>query len=93
MNYINIIKRSLCYHISEGPAIDGQSLRGSFEKEITPLQEHPLLLFLPPSLLINVSNINELRGDNLTFEDGDVLYFPKKAYETIKNRWHKYNEA
>lgn len=92
LNYINITKRSLCYHIVGNAIIEGQTLRGSFEKEIYPLQENPVLLFLSPSLLINVSNIKKLNDDNLEFEDNTILYFPKKAYNTISDKWKKYNE-
>ena len=93
LNYVNIIKRSLCYHVVNGGTFDGQSLRGSFEKEIHPLDENPKLLFLAPSLLINVSNIKILDTDNITFEDDTVLYFPKKGFPIVQARWKKYNEG
>ena len=86
LNYVNIIKRCLSYHLMDG-VFDGQTLRGSFEKAITPLQNHPMLLFLHPSLLININNIRELRNDHIVFENDDIVYFPKKAYDTIRERW------
>jgi len=93
LNYINIVKRCLCYHLTDGTMFDGQTLRTSFEKAITPLQHHKSksFLFLPPSLLINIGEIKIINGDNVVFENDDVLYIPKKAYDTVRNAWINYN--
>ena len=37
LNYINIVRRCLCYHLKDGTMFDGQTLRSSFEKAIDPL--------------------------------------------------------
>ena len=37
LNYINIVQRCLCYHLTDGTMFDGQTLRTSFEKAISPL--------------------------------------------------------
>ena len=93
LNYINIVKRCLCYHLTDGTMFDGQTLRTSFEKAISPLQHHKSksFLFLPPSLLINIGEIKIVNGDNIVFENDDVLYIPKKAYDTVRNAWINYN--
>jgi hypothetical protein len=90
LNYIDIVKRCLCYHLRDGSILDGQTLRTSYEKAINPLDKHECLLFLAPSLLINLSQIDELHDDHVVFEDKDVCYFPKKAKDIVKERWHKY---
>ena len=92
-NYLDIVKRCLCYHLADGNMFDGQTLRASFEKTIKPLDEHPSLLFIAPSLLLNLENIKELNKDNIVFENDTVLYISKKAYEIISIEWHKYNRA
>ena len=91
LNYVNIVKRCLCYHLKDGNLFDGQTLRGSFEKAIHPLDEHPMFVFVPPSLLINLAEIKIMDKDHLTFEDDSVLYFPKTSYEKIHDRWLTYN--
>lgn len=93
LNYINIVKRCLCYHLNNGTVFDGQTLRSSFEKAISPLQFHKsgAFLFLPPSLLINVGEIKILNGDNIVFENGEVLYYPKKSYDKVREAWAGYN--
>ena len=92
LNYIDIEKRCLCYHLADGNMFDGQTLRGSFEKAIKPLDEHPMFLFVSPSLLINVSNIKDLHKDHAVFDNDDIVYISKKAYDMISERWHKYNQ-
>ena len=91
LNYINIVKRCLCYHLKDGAMFDGQTLRTSFEKAITPLQENKAFLFLAPSLLINLGEIKIVNKDNIIFENDDVLFFPMKQYDTVHDRWINYN--
>lgn len=87
INYIDIVKRCLCYHLKDGEMFDGQTLRGSFQKAITPLDTHEQFIFLPPSLLINVCQIKTLDLDHLYFENDEVLYFPRKAHDIVEQKW------
>lgn len=91
LNYINIEKRCLCYHLADGNIFDGQSLRASFIKAIRPLNEHPNFLFAPPSLLINIMNVKDLYKNRIVFDNEDVVYISKNAYELISKKWHEYN--
>lgn len=91
LNYVNIVKRCLCYHLRDGSLFDGQTLRGSFEKAITPLNTHPEFVFLAPSLLINLTQIKILDKDCLIFDNDDVLYFPRKQYDYLRSRWLNYH--
>lgn len=91
LNYINIVKRCLCYHLTDGTMFDGQTLRSSFEKAIDPLHKHKPFLFLPPSTLINVGEIKSLHNDHIIFENDDILYFPKKQYDFIHDAWVNYS--
>lgn len=91
LNYINIVKRCLCYHLTDGTVFDGQTLRSSFEKAIDPLHTHKPLLFLPPSTLINIGEIKALHNDHIIFENDDILYFPKKQYDTVHKAWINYS--
>ena len=92
LNYVNIVRRCLCYHLKDGNMFDGQTLRSSFEKAIDPIQHHKSFLFLPPSLLINLNEIKIINADHIIFENDDILYFPKKQYDTVKTAWLNYNK-
>ena len=91
LNYINIVRRCLCYHLKDGTIFDGQTLRSSFEKAIDPLQHHKSFIFLPPSLLINLNEIKAINKDNIIFENDDILFFPMKQHDTLRNKWIEYN--
>lgn len=93
LNYINIVKRCLCYHMTDGNMFDGQTLRSSFEKAIDPLQHNKAksFLFLPPSLLINIGEVKIVNTDHIIFENDEVLYIPKKSYDTVREAWINYN--
>lgn len=93
LNYINIVKRCLCYHLTDGAVFDGQVLRSSFEKAINPLQLNKLFIFIAPSLLINVSTIKILDKDHIIFENDDILYYPVKHHEEIRTAWRTYNKV
>jgi hypothetical protein len=90
LNYINITKRNLRYHLADGREYDSQTLRQSFSKEISPLLIKPELYFIQPSLLVNMTNIETLWDDHMQFENGDVVYYPKTAYEKLKAAWKEY---
>ena len=87
INYIDIVKRCLCYHLNDGSMFDGQTLRTSFEKATSHLIRHEDFIFLAPSLLINVLQIKILNHNSAKFENGEVVYFPRKAYEMVRARW------
>lgn len=91
LNYINIVKRCLCYHLTDGNIFDGQTLRTSFEKAIHPLEEHKAFIFIAPSLLINIGEIKILHKDHIQFENDDVLYYPMKHYDIVRAAWIEYN--
>ena len=87
LNYINIEERSLCYHLTDGILKASHVLRNSFEKSIRQYLHNDNLMFIKPSLLINLANIKSMDKDKLTFRNGEVLYYPKKYYEDIRARW------
>lgn len=90
LNYIDIVGRNIRYHLSDGREFDGQTLRQSFSKEIEYLLIKPELYFIQPSLIINLTNIETLFADHAKFDNGDVVYFPKAAYERLKETWKNY---
>jgi hypothetical protein len=84
--YADIQKRNLCCHL-ENEVLNSKTLKTSFKNYIGTLVYHPDFVFIPPSLIINLNQIKIMNKDNLTFKNGEVLYFPKKGYEEINRRW------
>lgn len=92
LNYINIVRRCLCYHLKDGTMLDGQTLRTSFKKAIHPLEENKGFLFLPPSLLINLNEIKIINKDHIIFENDEIAYFPMRWHDTIRTKWIECNK-
>lgn len=89
LNYIDIYHRSLYFHENDKNTI-GSIIRKSFEKEVKSFLCHEELYLLKPSLLINVSNIDQLTNDHIVFRNGAILYYPKNGYQQLKNYWDKF---
>lgn len=87
LNFIDIEQRSLCYHLIAGAMPAAHILRTSFGKAIEPYLVHKNLMFIHPSLLFNLDNIALLNKDHMVFGNGEILYFPRKYYGEIFNRW------
>lgn len=93
LNYINIVKRCLCYHIVDGSMFDSYTLRSSFKAAITPLEEHPMFLYIEPSSLMNVANVREIKKDYVVFNDDNTMLYPDKYREEIKRRCRVFNNT
>ena len=89
LNYIDIEQRSLCYHLKNEDVNARCILRTSFSKAIEHYLHNDNLIFLKPSLLINMDNIEYLNKDHIIFKNNDILYYPKKHYQEIYERWSK----
>ena len=89
LNFIDIEERSLFYHLNTEVIKARCILRTSFAKAVEQYLYNDNLFFLKPSLLINIDNIQFLNKDHIIFKNDEVLYFPKKYYIEIYNRWSK----
>lgn len=91
VNYINIEGRNLCYHLINGENEYSYTLTTSFKKAITPLDQHELLCFLPPSLLLNITKVRTIGTNYVIFENKDTLYVPTTQRKVIQAKWEEFN--
>lgn len=92
LNYIDISGRTLCYHLTNKEEHYSSTLTTSFKKAISPLDEHDLLLFLKPSLLINVSKIKIIDTNKITFENGDWMPVATTQRKIIQEEWEAFHD-
>lgn len=85
--YAEIVKRSVCYNLTNDKSVTSKCIRTSFETEVKDYLVHDELYLIKPSFLVNLSNIKELYPDHIVFESGAVLYVPKTAYKPLKQKW------
>lgn len=87
INYVNIEGRCLSYHLDNNTKCKSCTIRGSFAESVYPLDKNDSFIFLEPSLLINLKNIKVLSKDNIIFESGEKMYFPKTKHDRIEAKW------
>lgn len=87
LNYVNIERRYLCYHLTNSEVKTGMSLTTTFHQAITPLEKYENLIYVHPSLLINLSNISEIHTDKIIFADNEVLYVPRVKRQMVYDKW------
>lgn len=90
INYVNIEGRCLSYHLDDNTKCKSCTIRGSFAELVYPLNINDSFIFLEPSLLINLRNIKILGKDNIIFNNGEKMYFPKTKYNRIEAKWKEY---
>lgn len=90
INYVNIEGRCLSYHLNNHTKCKSCTIRGSFAESVHPLDKNDSFIFLKPSLLINLRNIKVLGKDNIVFENGEKMYFPKTKRDRIEAKWEEY---
>lgn len=88
--YAEIVHRSVVYHLSTKEAVKSKCIRTSFAIEVKDFLVHDELYLIKPSFLVNLSNIKELYPDHIVFESGSVLYVPKTAYKSLKQKWQNW---
>lgn len=92
LNYIDIQKRNLCYHLTDKTSCQSSTLTTSFLKAIQPLDQHKSLLFIKPSLLINILKVKTIDTNRIIFDNGDIYYCSTPQRKIIEARWHYVND-
>lgn len=92
LNYVNIEGRNLCYHLTDGTTTNSATLTTSFKKAITPLDQHELLLFIKPSLLINISKIKIIDTNRIIFDNNDWMPVSTPQRKIIKEEWETFHD-
>lgn len=90
INYINIIGRSLGYHLTNGETFNGISMRSSFSKETKELLNYSNLFFIAPAFIINLDNIDTIQNTKVKFKNGDTTYLARSAMEKLLEKWKSY---
>ena len=87
IKYVNIEQRNLAYHLVNGETILSKCLRSSFGKSTLHLQNRENILFLPPSLIVNLKEIKAINRYSIIFNDNEIYYIPKCKYKMLYTIW------
>ena len=89
INYVDIIKRNLCYHLNNNTEVISVTIRKAFKTYVDTLIHNDNFVFIEPAFLINLSQIARIDTDHITFKNGAIVYVNKKQYAKIYAIWSK----
>ena len=85
--YINIVNRSLCYHMVDGSSVRSLILRESFRSAVDELLGDPHFCIAGASLLVNLANVQVVNRNLLIFNHGESLMLPRNAFKSLYYAW------
>ena len=88
--FVELRKRALCYHLTNGSIVESILLRVPFAEAIAPLLENPHFFHCGKTLAVNLHNITKIGLDDVTFKDIYTVYFSKKICRDLRVRWSEY---
>ena len=85
--YVDIVRRTLCYHMTDGTVIPTPILREPFRTAARPLIDNPDFAMGGPSLLVNLTKVRSFTDHTIVFTYGETLVSSHNAYKEILRRW------
>lgn len=85
--YVDIVCRTLCYHMTDGTVIPTANLREPFRIAARPLIDSPDFAMGGPSLLVNLTKVRSFSNHTIVFTYGETLVPSHNAYKEILRHW------
>lgn len=89
--YVNIVNRSLCYHMQDGTTIKSIFLREPFRNAVDALLRQPTFCIAGASLLINLEAIRVVGREAILLSHGEWLVPPRTSFKSIYYAWNSLN--
>lgn len=84
--YVDIISRSLAYHLKDGTVLQSAMLRVPFSEATADLTADTSLFLAAPHLLVNISTIEKADKSSVTFTNHETIFPSKGACGAILDR-------
>ena len=91
--YVTLKDRLLQYHLKDGRVITTRAIRTSFREAVAPLLNPRGFALCGVSNCVNLAEIDALDSDSVLLRNGDLMYYPKSAYNDIKDAWRAYRKG
>lgn len=88
--YGELVNRCVQYHLSDGSAVEGMSLRGPFQEAVKPLLEHRQFVLCATSFLVNLSFVEMIEPSGLRLTGGKILPLSRPLRAEVTGRWMDY---
>ena len=79
--------RALHFHMTDGRVIDTKILRGSVQDAVKELLDDKRFVMGGASLVINLTQIEELDHAYILLKNGEEIFPPERSYSVIRNAW------
>ncbi|MDO4314538.1 MAG: LytTR family DNA-binding domain-containing protein [Oscillospiraceae bacterium] len=89
--YGELADRCIRYHLADGSAVEGMSLRSSFRKGIAPLLEHRQFVLCSASFFVNLSYVDKVEPGGLRLTGGESIPLSRPLRAEITARWLDYH--
>lgn len=88
--YVELIERSIVYHMRDGSILTGLAIRGRFEEEVVSIKENSRFIQPHKSYLVNMQYIKDFMANELIMEDGTLIPISRRRRGEIKKIYLKY---
>lgn len=89
--YGELVGRCIQYHLADGSAIEGTSLRGSFRDAAAPLLAHDRFALCSASFFVNLSFVEMIDSSGLRLVNGGVVPLSRTMRTEVTNQWLDYH--
>lgn len=87
INYVELLKRRLYYHLSDGTTIISTTLHTTFEKTVQDLTKDSRFMMGGVSYVMNLHQIASIKEKQVNFKNGSSITPPRKYIPIIKSQW------
>ncbi len=88
--YIDIIDRSLAYHLADGTEVRGKTLRTSFREAVGSLAASGGFAFSSVSTVVNLDYVESVDSSAIVLNNKTVLYPSRGVYAEFKAEWKEH---
>ena len=88
--YAQLERRTICYHLSDGSAVESILIRTAFSEAVQELLRDKRFVLCGASIVANLHHITMVEKDALLFTNRFKLFIPRKASGTIRSAWYDY---
>lgn len=82
--YVELCKRILVYHLTDGTTIESITLRVPFSEATQELLENKQFSLCSRSLIVNLNHITQIGNEEVLFSENQTVYFNKKICQTLR---------
>lgn len=88
--YVELIKRKLHFHLTNGTIVESTSIRTSFNEAIHHLLSDSRFILCSAGIAANMQHITMVGHDSVLFKENYQLYLPKKGCREVRSAWYDY---